>query len=536
MRTLAALAVPGTFNHVGGVLVGRTVANAALLEHLARHSEFESLLLAIGEDADLSTLEALTAQWKLPQGRLGACHVMQLPSLLRQGLIDVLHHPSHVERLFDLVAVRNTFARKPVPVTGQIHSLSYPRLHQELARWPLLPPHLTDGIICSSTQGRRALERSFDAVEEGFRQRGLSTPLPRWQLEHIPLGVDVAALTPMPKDQARHELQLPPHRILVLALARFTEYDKLDAFPLLQAFQRLVHQHHLDAQLVLAGARQGTKTPEMLSLWAKHLGIADRLSLFVDFVPSAKRTLLSAADIFVSPVDNVQETFGQSVVEAMAAGLPVVVSDFDGYKDTVDDLVGIRVPTRFGVDWSLISELGPLLYERPLHLVLGQSVEVDLPALTEALRNLATRPDLRERMGQAAMAKARTHYDWPVVIRQMESLWKRLTSQGTTAASRAHPLRLDFEHVFSHFPTERIAPTRLVRRALPNANGAPTWVIYPELKVLFEDADVRDALAFCEQPRTWNALLDHLCTRLGHREPWVASLIATWLVKHGLLE
>lgn len=151
----------------------------------------------------------------------------------------------------------------------------------------------------------------------------------------------------------------------------------------------LVHEHKLDVHLVLAGARQGTRTPEMLALWAKVLRIDDRVTLRVDFSSPEKRLLLSAADVFVSPVDNLQETFGQSVIEAFAAGLPVIASDFDGYKDTVDDQVGRRVTTRLGVDWSQVSELGPLLYECPLHLILGQSIEVDLKSLTATMAELA---------------------------------------------------------------------------------------------------------------------------------------------------
>ena len=54
----------------------------------------------------------------------------------------------------------------------------------------------------------------------------------------------------------------------------------------------------------------------------------------------------AASDLFVSLSDNLQETFGITPVEAMAAGLPVVVSDWDGYKDTVvEGVTGYRVPT-----------------------------------------------------------------------------------------------------------------------------------------------------------------------------------------------
>ncbi len=535
MQTLAALAVPGTWTHPGGVLVGRTVANAALLEALARHGSFERLLMVVGEDADLPALEALGARWKVGANRLSACHLLQLPSLLARGEIDVLHHPAHVERLFDLVALRDRFASKTTPVTGQTHSLSYPRLHQELARWPLLQPSPTDAIFCSSLAGRRTMELTFDEVERAFRERGFTGDLPRWSLPQVPLGTDVDALTPLAKADARALLGLPAERVVFLTLARFTEYDKLDAFPLLQAFATLVNERKVDAQLVLAGARQGTKTPEMLQLWAKVLQLEGRVSLHVDFPEADKRVLLSAADVFVSPVDNLQETFGQSVIEALAAGLPVVASDFDGYKDTVDDEVGRRVPTRLGVDWSFLSEVGPLAYERPLHLLLGQSVEVDLAALVNELEALGRDARLRERLGEAARRRARARYDWPVVIRAFEEEWARLAGKPWTPPHRPHPLRLDFANAFGHFPTSTIEAARVLRRTAFSRSSGQPWVIYPELQVVLSDDDVRRVLAFADEPRTFHALVEHASLHLGARERWVASFIVTWLVKHGLL-
>ena len=47
--------------------------------------------------------------------------------------------------------------------------------------------------------------------------------------------------------------------------------------------------------------------------------------------------LWAAADVFLSLVDNIQETFGITPLEAMAAGLPVVASDWDGYRYTMRD-------------------------------------------------------------------------------------------------------------------------------------------------------------------------------------------------------
>lgn len=59
-----------------------------------------------------------------------------------------------------------------------------------------------------------------------------------------------------------------------------------------------------------------------------------------------RATAWASADVFCSLSENIQETFGITPIEAMADGLSVVVSDWDGYKDTVRDGVdGFRIPT-----------------------------------------------------------------------------------------------------------------------------------------------------------------------------------------------
>ena len=55
--------------------------------------------------------------------------------------------------------------------------------------------------------------------------------------------------------------------------------------------------------------------------------------------PNNRYLSWSSADIFCSFADNIQETFGLTPIEAMACGLPCVVSDWNGYKETVRDQV-----------------------------------------------------------------------------------------------------------------------------------------------------------------------------------------------------
>ena len=126
-----------------------------------------------------------------------------------------------------------------------------------------------------------------------------------------------------------------------------------------------------------------------------------------------KHQALAAADIAVSLVDNPQETFGLAVAEAMAAGVPLVVSDWNGYRDLVrDGIDGFRVPTR----WASVARQAsiPLGWQQLLGLepypkvagALAQLVQVDTQAAEAACLTLLTRSELRRAMGAAARQRA----------------------------------------------------------------------------------------------------------------------------------
>jgi glycosyltransferase involved in cell wall biosynthesis len=108
--------------------------------------------------------------------------------------------------------------------------------------------------------------------------------------------------------------------------------------------------------------------------------------------------LWAGADIFLSLVDNIQETFGITPLEAMAAGLPVVASRAGGLPDKV-------IPGETG--W-LVDPGSPA-------------------ALAEALTTALDADDAsRRRYGLAGRALVERAFAWPAIAAQMEALYARL--------------------------------------------------------------------------------------------------------------
>lgn len=107
-------------------------------------------------------------------------------------------------------------------------------------------------------------------------------------------------------------------------------------------------------------------------------------------------SLLGSSDVFVFP--SRREGFGLAPVEAMAAGVPVIISRIEG----VTDLANVEGETGFYIDVG------------------------DVPALIEAMRKLANDRELRARMGMAAHKRAVKHFGWQSHVDRWEQFYLEL--------------------------------------------------------------------------------------------------------------
>ena len=388
----------------GGAVYGRKVANTGFMEALLRLDPFDEYHFFVTDPDALRT--AFAARDTLPGAARGAVKIFS-----RQDLADALRAtPYHCFHLSDpvsgqpeLAALRNALAPRIFPITSVNHSISYLDYAQRFLAhiWPGVTAR--DAIGATSRAASKVLAGYFAQLREGY---SLNPAWLRPRLEIIPLGVDPEAFpepTPEARRAARARFGLADGEAVCLLHGRISLDDKLDAMPLLYALRRAMEADPAARPRLLmsGGARPGDHYPEALEAAARALKVP--FSLLPDPAPEAVRALFAAADIFVSPSDNIQESFGLTLLEAGAAGLPAVVSDWDGYRDLVEhNVTGFLTPCLAPADTPLLDRLAHTLPDNIHQMFRAQQTAVDVPALAEALRRLISDAPLN--CGPAARA------------------------------------------------------------------------------------------------------------------------------------
>lgn len=339
---------------------------------------------------------------------------------------------------------------------------------------PVMP---WDALICTSQAVRATVDTIVRAEHDYLRWRlGATTPPPMPQLPVIPLGVHTAdfSFTDDERTQARQALGLQPDEVVALFVGRLSFHAKAHPHALYQGLQQAVQRTGQRVALIQCGWFANDFIAAAFKDGARQVCPGVRC-LFTDGKSeTARRQSWAAADVFISLSDNIQETFGLTPIEAMAAGLPVVVTDWDGYKDTVrDGLDGFRIPTYMpaaglGEDLARAHESGQENYDRYCGLTC-QSVALDMPVLVSRLVDLIERPALRAQLGRQAQAHARQDLDWAVVMSQYQALWGDLHVQRRARATTALPTaptadaaRLDPFTTFDGYASHRVDGQTLV--------------------------------------------------------------------------
>ena len=360
---------------------------------------------------------------------------------------------------------------------GVTHSLSSQKAMSVMASLVTAPLYPWDAVICTSTVARDAMRHVLEAEIEHLRSRLGATAFTLPQMPLIPLGVHALDFATAEPDRAaaRADLGLEQGDVAVLFAGRLSFHAKAHPLPMFIGLQTAAERTGRAVHLLLFGRFPTPQVGEAFAREASQFAPSVKLRHLDGAVSGNQGKAWAAADIFTSLSDNAQETFGLTPVEAMAAGLPVVVSDWNGYKDTVrDGIDGFRIPTSMpgagnGVDLALRAEMGLDNYDYHVG-ALSQFTAVDVERAGDAYARLVGDEGLRRTMGEAGRRRVMELYDWRIVFRRYRALWDELAERRRADvccpgedARAGRPDRPDPFALFRTFPTGVLGASSLVR-------------------------------------------------------------------------
>jgi phosphatidylinositol alpha-mannosyltransferase len=348
-------------------------------------------------------------------------HVLQLAKVMRARghEVSVLAPASPHVSLPDYVVTAGRAI--PIPYNGSVARLQFsPAVHGRVRKWltqgdfdvlhlhePNAPSlsmwalRVAEGPIVATfhTSTTKSLTLSvFQGVLRPWHEKivgriAVSDVARRWQMEalgsdavEIPNGVDVGSLaSAAPLDG------YPRPGKTVLFLGRYDEPRK-GMSVLLDALPRVVERFG-DVQLLIVGHGDEDELRGQageLMRYIRFLGLVD---------DAGKASAMRSADVYCAP--NIGgESFGIVLMEAMAAGTPVVASDLDAFRRVLSD-----------------GEVGSLV-------PVGEAA-----ALADALIEVLDNDVLRQRH-VAAGSEAVRHYDWSVVASQIMRVYETVAGSG----------------------------------------------------------------------------------------------------------
>lgn len=219
--------------------------------------------------------------------------------------------------------------------------------------------------------------------------------LPGYPFRVIPNGVDADRFRPRDDSASPADTPASSDPVRLLFVGRISTQKSLDV--LLHALAALERESSgTDWRLDLVG--DGPEKPRLSAL-AESLGIADRIRWRGWALKPEMPGVYREADLFVFPSSD--EGMPNSVLEALASGLPVVASRIRGTVDLVRD-------GREG----FLHEPG------------------DVQTLSRAIAQLIQEPALRKQMAAAARLRAES-FGWNQVARQYEDVFRTVIARRT---------------------------------------------------------------------------------------------------------
>ena len=412
-------------------LMGRQVAGGGFLDAYLAHGRWDELVALVKSVDRVESLKRICREHPSSRSRARRLRVVEESRFLEDfGDLPpsrLIHAPGPPE-------AKHAWARHQIgghgfALCGLTHTLASVAAIGRLRDLLIAPFQPYDALICTSTAVEATVRAVVDDYASYLKDRFGGDPRLGVHLATIPLGVDTDRHRPATvEERAEQRTRMGiGEEFVVLCVGRLSHHAKAHPYPLYRALDLAAATTGQPIRLVMSGWAASTGTAEAFRRGAR-LFAPRVVTEFVDGTdPAVRDRVWHAADAFAMLADSVQETFGLAVVEAMARGLPVVATDWDGHRDTVvDGETGLLVPTAMVRGATLDSgarlDLGAVDYDMYLAEV-GQAVIVDIAAAASAFAGLIVERGRAASMGASGRRRAVAEFAWPGIITRYEALW-----------------------------------------------------------------------------------------------------------------
>jgi D-inositol-3-phosphate glycosyltransferase len=284
-----------------------------------------------------------------------------------------------------LAYLKNRIARSPQELEGSLRLTSERKIVREV-----------DGIITATEIEKDELQQHYAADPQ--------------KITVLPPGVDLGRFYPIPQDEAKAVIGIPPTEKVILYVGRIEPLKGIDnllkAIALLRKSDVLTSCPHYVA--IIGG--DPNKPRELLDQEMRHLQDMNRclgLDDMVVFLGKKAQDSLpyyySASEVVVMPSH--YESFGMVALESMACGTPVIATKVGGLELLVqDEITGLNVP------------------------------DDDPQSLAEQLRRMLCKEGLREELRKNCLEFAKG-FSWSIITRELLTIYQRMAA----VPSQDHP-------------------------------------------------------------------------------------------------
>lgn len=463
MTNAAILLHPDAFGTDRPRLLGRHAAGEGFLRGFLRYADVDRFYFWRGRHIDAPALEAAIRELETIDKPVRWFDDFDRPQLREAGVVSLPGPNLDAEAW-----ARRPFGGGAYSLCGLTHTTATARTMTTLANFLIAPVEPHDALICTSSAVRASVDAQLEGVRDylsseysGARRRG--EPI----RATIPLGVHTEQFETRPADRKawRERLDIPEHAVVALYVGRFNAVEKMNPALMALALERAAQRSDQPIYWVNSGWDSQEDQAEAYHAAVQALCPSIRYRVVDGRPPEVRFSIWSVADFFISFSDNIQETFGLTPVEAMAAGLPAVVTDWDGYRDTVrhgED--GFRIDTAApapGAGFDMAYWHAHDWWTYPAYVgSVSQLTAIDFNQATEAICALVADPQLRRRLGTQARARAKAVFDWSAIIPQYQALWAEQTARRLATDSAApianDPFRPDPFTLFASYPTRHL--------------------------------------------------------------------------------